>query len=933
MPKVSRARVRAPVLSSGAGAQTPCPHTGGVCERWRRAQRRHNAPHSFLSLTPPRPSPPSLSLFHTTQPGPPGAPAAATNSAAWEAYYAATGRGGQAAPTTQRQQQFHPNPNQPSPSSASRYADVPPPPSLAVGAGGVGAAGPVLVRPAGMGSFLAGRGGVGAGGPPPAYLSVARAAATTAAAAGATAATAPGRPPYSSTTTPHTSSSSQQHRPIAAPASSSDPWPDSLRAFVQRAFGATPPAGRPALQAELRSLIAAAQASGSLWSRDWARAPLPRAAGGAGAGLSGSDPPRSAAATAAIAAATAAAARLAAGKAPHQHQQKHQQYAPAWPPSGGVGVGPAKTAGWGAVARARAGAGRSPSPPPPPPLTRKRGAPTPSTAPLSKKAARKAAKAASASAASKFGWAAGPPAGKGGGGARREDEEGEEEEDWSRLDPAERARRESRAGRFGSGAADGAAAGAAAGRRALDATAARRAAAAALAAARSGYGGGGGGGGMGGTADPAATAGDAAWDALAVKGTSTALEKSYFRLTAPPDPASVRPAPVLRAALDRLTGLVAAGAVPYFYAADQFKGLRQDCTVQRLRGCLTAAVYEAHARAALGYGDAAEYTQCQAQLEWLHREAGSAGEAAGEAAGASGGGPLPGRAGRGAKASAAPPPPSSLAAGAHPSSVDEFAAYRVLYQAMHGLAGAAGERVALLRTLQKLGGGGGGGGRGGGGGGGAAGSAPNPPAPPGPALAHALAVVSAASSRDGPTFFALYAAAPRCGRAVMDIGAGVLRFALLRALCGAVRPLLPLGLVARALGFCPPRRPPPGSVLARITAACEAGCAVAGGGPLPGCAADGGDGGGGGGALPGRCAPAPDEAGGLAAAAAWAAAHGAVLVDAATGGPAAPDADPASLAVDGRASAPGLAIPEDAGAVAHGDANLAVEDFLARTFK
>jgi hypothetical protein len=45
---------------------------------------------------------------------------------------------------------------------------------------------------------------------------------------------------------------------------------------------------------------------------------------------------------------------------------------------------------------------------------------------------------------------------------------------------------------------------------------------------------------------------DVDWAAVAIKGTNTKLEKSYFRLTSAPDPSSVRPEPVLREALAAL---------------------------------------------------------------------------------------------------------------------------------------------------------------------------------------------------------------------------------------------------------------------------------------------------------------------------------------------------------------------------------------------
>lgn len=94
----------------------------------------------------------------------------------------------------------------------------------------------------------------------------------------------------------------------------------------------------------------------------------------------------------------------------------------------------------------------------------------------------------------------------------------------------------------------------------------------------------------------------------------------------------------------------------YFYAADQFKGMRQDCTVQHLCNATSASIYEAHARSALEHGDTAEYNQCQAQL-MQHYQAGIVG------------------------------------------AQQEFTAYRLLYQSIHA---GRGNHAGVLSCLQSI---------------------------------------------------------------------------------------------------------------------------------------------------------------------------------------------------------------------------------------
>ncbi|KAI0077733.1 hypothetical protein K474DRAFT_1684148 [Panus rudis PR-1116 ss-1] len=107
------------------------------------------------------------------------------------------------------------------------------------------------------------------------------------------------------------------------------------------------------------------------------------------------------------------------------------------------------------------------------------------------------------------------------------------------------------------------------------------------------------------------------WDRHTIVGTSQEIFKDYLRLTSDPKPEQIRPYHVLRTTLEELKKRWREKA-SYNWICSQFKSLRQDLTVQRIKNDFTVSVYEIHARMALEVGDMVEYNQCQAMLRNLY---------------------------------------------------------------------------------------------------------------------------------------------------------------------------------------------------------------------------------------------------------------------------------------------------------------------------
>ncbi|GLB41704.1 putative SAC3/GANP family protein [Lyophyllum shimeji] len=117
--------------------------------------------------------------------------------------------------------------------------------------------------------------------------------------------------------------------------------------------------------------------------------------------------------------------------------------------------------------------------------------------------------------------------------------------------------------------------------------------------------------------DPEADPNVIDWDRFTIVGTSQEIFKDYLRLTSEPKPEQIRPFAVLQQTLLELKKRWREKC-SYDWICSQFKSLRQDLTVQRIKNDFTVQVYEIHARMALETGDMVEYNQCQATLKTLY---------------------------------------------------------------------------------------------------------------------------------------------------------------------------------------------------------------------------------------------------------------------------------------------------------------------------
>ena len=100
-------------------------------------------------------------------------------------------------------------------------------------------------------------------------------------------------------------------------------------------------------------------------------------------------------------------------------------------------------------------------------------------------------------------------------------------------------------------------------------------------------------------------------------GTSTELEKHYFRVKGIPKSSDVRPLDILKKSLQYVLDKYHSNN-DYHYICDQLKSIRQDLTLQHIENEFSIEVYEIHSTISLENEDVSEFIQCASALKMLY---------------------------------------------------------------------------------------------------------------------------------------------------------------------------------------------------------------------------------------------------------------------------------------------------------------------------
>ncbi|CCH62730.1 hypothetical protein TBLA_0I00720 [Henningerozyma blattae CBS 6284] len=98
------------------------------------------------------------------------------------------------------------------------------------------------------------------------------------------------------------------------------------------------------------------------------------------------------------------------------------------------------------------------------------------------------------------------------------------------------------------------------------------------------------------------------------------ISKPYMRLTSEPNPEFIRPIHILKKAYETFLNEKINKEIEYSRFISEFKSIRQDLTIQRIRDEFTVKVYESNIEISIENEDFNEFNQCITQLIPLYSE-------------------------------------------------------------------------------------------------------------------------------------------------------------------------------------------------------------------------------------------------------------------------------------------------------------------------